>query len=66
MTKPNIQIDNLVREMTDKEYQTYLVVTADQAEQEAKEQAKIKTRESAIAKLTKLGLTANEIEALQS
>jgi hypothetical protein len=66
MTKPNIQIDNLVREMTDKEYQTYLVVTADQAEQEAKEQAKIKAKESAIAKLTKLGLTANEIEALQS
>jgi DNA-binding NarL/FixJ family response regulator len=66
MTKPNIQIDNLVREMTDEEYQTYLLVTADQAEQEAKEQAKIKTRESAIAKLTKLGLTANEIEALQS
>jgi hypothetical protein len=66
MTKPNIQIENLVREMTDDEYQTYLVVTADQAEQEAKEQAKIKARESAITKLTKLGLTANEIEALQS
>ena len=66
MTKPNIQIDDLVREMTDKEYESYLVVTADQAEQEAKEQAKIKAKESAITKLTKLGLTANEIEALKS
>jgi DNA-binding NarL/FixJ family response regulator len=61
-----MQIDDLVREMTDEEYQNYLRVTADQAEQEAKEQAKIKARESAIAKLTKLGLTANEIEALKS
>lgn len=66
MTKPNIQIDNLVREMTNKEYESYLVVTADQAEQEAKEQDKIKAKESAIAKLTKLGLTADEIEALKS
>jgi DNA-binding NarL/FixJ family response regulator len=65
MTKPNIQIENLVREMTDEEYQNYLRVTADQAEQEAKEQAKIKARESAIAKLTKLGLTADEISALK-
>jgi DNA-binding NarL/FixJ family response regulator len=64
MTKPNIQINDLVREMTDEEHQRYLLVIADQAEQEAKAQAKIQARESALAKLAALGLTEEEIAAL--
>jgi hypothetical protein len=64
MTKPNIQINDLVREMTDEEYQTHLAITADQAEQEAQVQAKIDARASALAKLAALGLTQEEIGAL--
>ena len=64
MTNPNIQIDDLVREMTDEEYQFYL---AEQATNELVEQerlAKIASRESALAKLAALGLTEEEIAAL--
>jgi hypothetical protein len=64
MTKPNIQIDNVVREMTDEEYEAYL---ADQAAFEAyqsEQEAKVAARESALAKLAKLGLTEEEIRAL--
>jgi hypothetical protein len=64
MTKPNIQIDDLVREMTDEEYEVYL---ADQAAQEALQEerdAKAAARASALAKLVALGLTEEEIGAL--
>jgi hypothetical protein len=64
MTKPNIQIDDLVREMTDKEYDSYLARQAEQAEVEAEAQAKIEARQSALAKLAALGLTEEEIAAL--
>jgi DNA-binding NarL/FixJ family response regulator len=64
MTKPNIQIDDLVREMTDEEYEDYLASQVQQAELEAQAQAKIDARQSALAKLAALGLTQNEIDAL--
>lgn len=61
MSKPNIQIDDLVREMTDKEYESYLI---DQADQEAQAQAQAAVKASALAKLSALGLTEEEIAAL--
>jgi hypothetical protein len=64
MSKPNIQIDDLVREMTDEEHETYLV-----GQEESKavlDNAKKRTdsRNSALAKLAALGLTEEEIAAL--
>jgi hypothetical protein len=50
--------------MTDEEYEAYL---ADQAAFEAyqsEQEAKVAARESALAKLAKLGLTEEEIRAL--
>ena len=64
MTKPNIQIDDLVREMTDEEYEAYLVSQAEQANIEAQEQAKADAKASALAKLAALGLTPEELETL--
>ena len=68
MTKPNIQIDDLVREMTDEEYEAYLADQEKEAEltalREAEELAKKQSRESALAKLAALGLTEDEIGAL--
>jgi len=64
MSKPNIQIDDIVREMTDDEYEAYLATQAEQAEQESQAQAKIQARENALAKLAALGLTQDEIDAL--
>ena len=64
MTKPNIQIDNLVREMTDEEYEAYLL---DQVQVQSKQndfQKKVAARQSALAKLAELGLTEEEIAAL--
>jgi hypothetical protein len=64
MTKPNIQIDDLVREMTDEEYEVYLADQASQEALQAEQDAKIATRASALAKLAALGLTEEEIGAL--
>jgi DNA-binding NarL/FixJ family response regulator len=64
MTKPNIQINDLVREMTDEEYETYLAQKANNELIEAEGQAKITARQSALAKLAALGLTEAEIAAL--
>jgi DNA-binding NarL/FixJ family response regulator len=64
MTKPNIQIDDLVREMTDEEYDTYLSDQAAQEALQAEQDAKIAARQSALAKLAALGLTEEEIGAL--
>ena len=64
MTNPNIQIDDLVREMTDEEFTAYKAnqkaIAAAKAETDAKEAA----RASALSKLAELGLTAEEIAAL--
>ena len=64
MTNPNIQIDNLVREMTDEEYADYQTIVTEVAEREAQQEAKAAARVSALAKLAALGLTEEEIAAL--
>jgi len=62
--KPNIQIDDLVREMTDEEHTAYKAQQTANAAQKAEAEAKVAARESALAKLAALGLTADEIAAL--
>ncbi len=68
MTKPNIQIDDLVREMTDDEYAVYLseqeLDRVIEEQRQADIEAKTIAKQSALAKLTALGLTQDEIEAL--
>jgi DNA-binding NarL/FixJ family response regulator len=64
MSKPNIQIDDLVREMTDKEYESYLSIQKSQTDLETQIEAKATARDSALAKLAALGLTEEEIAAL--
>ena len=63
-TKPNIQIDDLVRPMTIEEHTAYKAQQAEAAKAEAEAEAKIAARESALAKLAALGLTEEEIAAL--
>ena len=62
--KPNIQIDDLVREMTDAEYADYQAQQVEAVAQKAEATAKADARTSALAKLSALGLTPQEIEAL--
>ena len=64
MTKPNIQIDDLVREMTDEEYETYKAQQAETIARQEEQDAKSAARISALEKLSELGLTQEEIEAL--
>jgi DNA-binding NarL/FixJ family response regulator len=64
MTKPNIQIDDVVREMTDEEYEIYLAEQEQDALLEAERVARAASRESALAKLAALGLTEDEIATL--
>lgn len=63
-TKPKIQIDDLVRVMTDEEYADYQAHKAEVAARQAEVEAKEAARASALAKLADLGLTAEEIAAL--
>jgi DNA-binding NarL/FixJ family response regulator len=62
--KPNIQIDDLVRPMTTEEHTAYKAQQAEAAKAEIEREAKIAARESALAKLAALGLSAEEIAAL--
>jgi DNA-binding NarL/FixJ family response regulator len=62
--KPNIQIDNEVREMTDEEFDAYKELQAEAQANEAEQTAKTSARESALVKLAALGLTEAEIAAL--
>jgi DNA-binding NarL/FixJ family response regulator len=64
MANPNIQIDDLVREMTESEYQSYQAEKKALDSALAETQAKLQARESALAKLKALGLTEAEIAAL--
>jgi hypothetical protein len=70
MTRPNIQIDYLVREMTQEEYEAYLADQEEDAKRktlrDAEELAKTQARESARAKLAAIGLTEEEIAALSN
>ena len=61
MTKPNTQIGDKVRLMTDVEYAQWL---ADAAENETKANAQVAKAEQRQAVLNKLGLTADEAAAL--
>ena len=62
--KPNIQIDDVVREMTTEEHTAYKALQASNAAAQAEADAKEAARASALAKLADLGLTAEEIAAL--
>jgi hypothetical protein len=64
MTKPYIQIDDLVREMTDEEHEAYLAELAKEEINKAEQKAREQARKSALAKLAGLGLTEEEIAAL--
>lgn len=64
MSKPNIQIDDLVREMTDEEYAQYQAQQQESLDLQAAQEAKAQARASALAKLSAIGLTQEEIEAL--
>lgn len=64
MSKPLIQIDDLVREMTDEEFAEYQARQEADAQAKAEADAKLAARESALAKLAALGLTQDEIDAL--
>jgi DNA-binding NarL/FixJ family response regulator len=59
-----IQIDDEVREMTEDEKKSYLKELAAVEAREAEAKAKAEARESALAKLAKLGLTEEEIASL--
>jgi hypothetical protein len=62
--KPNIQIDDLVRPMTTEEHTAYKAQQAAYAKEQAEAEAKVAARESALAKLAALGLSAEEVAAL--
>ena len=62
--KPNIQIDDQVRTMTIEEHTAHKAQQAESAKAKAEAEAKLAARESALAKLAALGLSAEEIAAL--
>jgi DNA-binding NarL/FixJ family response regulator len=64
LIKPKLQIDDIVREMTEEEFTAYKAQQKANAAEQAEADAKIAARESALAKLAALGLTADEIGAL--
>jgi DNA-binding NarL/FixJ family response regulator len=64
MSKPLIQIDDLVREMTIAEYDAYQEQQLLAESEKLEKQQKVAARESALAKLAALGLTEEEIAAL--
>jgi len=53
-----------VREMTAEEHTAYKAMQIETAAAQAEAEAKVAARESALAKLAALGLTADEIAAL--
>jgi hypothetical protein len=62
--KPKIQIGDEVRPMTNDEFAQWQADNAELALRQAEADAKAAARESALAKLADLGLTAEEIAAL--
>ena len=64
MTKPNIQIGNETREMTNAEFTQWQADAAEAATQAAAIEAKASARSGALAKLKALGLTDAEVAAL--
>jgi len=64
ITKPNIQIDDEVRPMTDEEYTAYKADLNSSAASQVEYEAKMAARQSALAKLPALGLTTDEVASL--
>lgn len=64
MTRPNIQIGDEVRAMTDDEYAQWQKDAADAEAAAAAADDLARARASALAKLAALGLTDDEIKAL--
>jgi hypothetical protein len=62
--KPNIQIDDEVREMTTEEHTAHKAQQKASALAQAEADAKIAARQSALAKLAALGLTEEEVASL--
>jgi hypothetical protein len=63
-TKPLMQIDDEVRPMTTEEHTAYKAQQTANAKAQTEAEAKVAARESALAKLAKLGLSAEEVAAL--
>lgn len=63
-TKPNIQIDDEIREMTTEEHTAYKAEQKAGALAQAEANARIEARRSALEKLAALGLTAEEVASL--
>lgn len=61
MTKPLIQIDDKVREMTDNEFAEYQIAIAEQAGKQTEAEAKAAAK---VALLERLGITAEEAALL--
>jgi hypothetical protein len=64
MTRPNIQIGDEVRDMTDDEYAQWQKDVSDAQAATAAADDLARVRASALAKLTALGLSDDEIKAL--
>jgi hypothetical protein len=64
MTNPLIQIGDEVRPMTDDEYSQWQIDNTEIEARQAEADAKVATRSSALAKLSALGLTPEEIASL--
>ena len=64
MTNPNIQIDDLVREMNAEEFTAYKADQLASVQAQESLDAAAAVRLSALAKLAALGLTQEEIESL--
>jgi len=61
-----VKIDDLEREMNDKEFAQYQKDIADEQARKEEAQAKADSKQSALAKLAALGLTENEVNGLIS
>jgi hypothetical protein len=64
MTRPNVQIGDEVRPMTDDEYAQWQQDAADAQAAAAAADNRARARASALAKLSALGLSDDEINAL--
>jgi hypothetical protein len=64
MTKPTIQIDDEIREMTAAEYSNYQTLLEAEIQQQAQIAARAEAKEAAQAKLAALGLTVEDLQAL--
>ena len=64
MPKPNIQIGESVREMTDDEYADFQIHEQEASDLKAEVELRKQIRQSTLAKLADLGLTQDEINEL--